>query len=359
MKIVKFNEKQREEIINESINILKSDGLVVFPSDTVYGLLADTSNEKAIKKLIKFKNRPAGKPISVFVDSFLMLKKYVYLNKKQETILKNILPGCFTVILPSKHKTSFLLESEKGTLGIRLVKYQLIIDLVKKFGKAITATSANLGGKSPHYSIESFLKQIPKGKLELIDLVIDAGKLPRNKPSTVINLTEEEIKILREGDVKFTQTKIFTSTTEEETKKIAKKVIKFLLNYKNYKKIKKSLTLLLKGELGVGKTIFTKGIGEYFNIKNIISPSFVIYYQYPLKSNFFKNFYHFDFFNIKEKDELNYLGLEKILKEKNLIIIEWGEKAGEIIELLKKKSNIVWLEFSYLNNNQRKIVVKV
>lgn len=352
--IIKFQEKEKEKIINYSAEILRKGGLIVFPSDTVYGLLAKADDKQAVKKLIFFKNRPPGKPISIFVSNFLMLKKYVTVAKNQEQLLKEILPGPFTIILPSKHKVCLLLESEKKTLGVRLTKFNLINQLVEKLEKPLTATSANLSGQPPHYSIESFFKKTPKNKLALIDLIIDYGKLPKNKPSTVIDLSSEEIKILRQGDIKFTQKLSFISKSEEETKKIAQKII----NVFSRKNINKSIILLLKGELGVGKTVFTKGIGEFFNINNIVSPSFVTYYEYFINSDTFKKLYHFDFYNIKEKEEFKYLGLEKIFREKNLIIIEWGEKAGDLVRFFEKRSKIVLIEFNYLTENKRKIEVK-
>ncbi|MGB9707292.1 MAG: L-threonylcarbamoyladenylate synthase, partial [Microgenomates group bacterium] len=181
-------EKIKVGVINKALKILKQQGLIVFPSDTVYGLLTDATSCQAVKKLIAFKDRPAGKPISVFVDSFSMLKNIVYVNKKQEKILKSILPGPFTVILKSKKKVCPLLESEEGTLGVRLIKYDLVNELVKHFKKPLTATSANISGHPPCHSIKSFLNQIPKNKRQLIDLIIDIGQLPKNKPSTVIDL---------------------------------------------------------------------------------------------------------------------------------------------------------------------------
>ena len=157
------------------ITVLKKGGLVVFPSDTVYGLLTDATNETAVKKLIQFKNRPWGKPISVFVDSFLRLEKLAEVDKKQLALLKNILPGPFTVILKSKKQVCNLLESEKQTLGLRFPHFSLVTDLVKAYGKPLTATSANLSGQSPHYSVESLLKTLPKQKKELLDLIVDMG----------------------------------------------------------------------------------------------------------------------------------------------------------------------------------------
>lgn len=351
MKIVKSDDKN---IIEKTGKVLRQSGLVIFPSDTVYGALVDATDEKAVKKLISFKSRPPGKAISVFVSSFKMIDNFVEVNKKQNEMLQEILPGPFTIILPSKHKTSRLLESEKGTLGVRLPSYQLINQLSHKYGKAITATSANLSGRAPHYSVESLLWALTESKKQLIDLVVDAGKLPRNKPSTIIDLSLPKIKILRQGEIIFKDSRTFISVSPNQTKEIAKLLISRWLK----KNLTKPLIFIIQGELGVGKTVFVKGVGDYLGVKNIISPSFVIYYEYPVSGNLISRLVHIDLYNIEESDEFKYLGLEKYLKDKNLLCFEWGEKTGEILNLLQKKGKIIYINMKYINEQKREISVK-
>ncbi len=202
MKTIKLKTNNINQVINNTITTLKSNGLVIFPSDTVYGLLCDAESSKAVQKLILFKNRPPGKAISVFCD-FKLINKLVKINKQQQEIIKEILPGPFTVIIPSRHIVNKLLESEKECLGIRIPSFQMINRLIQEYGKPLTATSANLAGRSPHYSVSSLFSEISKKQADLIDLIVDAGTLPRNKPSTVVDLTLPSIKILSQGDVNF------------------------------------------------------------------------------------------------------------------------------------------------------------
>jgi len=351
VKIIDLKKNNQPEIINKVIEVLLKGGLVIFPSDTVYGALVDATNELAVKKLIAFKNRPPGKAISVFMADFEMMKRYVKVRTGRDLSLQNLLPGPFTIILKSKHTVGnknvcSLLESEKGTLGVRIPQYQLINQLIQKFGKPVTATSANLANRSPHYSVKTLLSELPKNKQKLIDLIIDVGQLPRNKPSTVVDLTEPEIKILRKGDVDFLKTKKIVSKSKEETKQIAKNVGNVYMRcVKN-----KPLVFIIEGELGVGKTVFVKGLGESLGIKNIISPTFVIYYQYG-------NFYHFDLYRIQDKEEFKYLEIEKLLRPGNILTFEWGEKAGEIYDLLKSKGKIVYVKMKYVNKNSRKLEI--
>ncbi len=344
MKTIKVSEKT----IGEAIEVLKSGGLVIFPSDTVYGLLVDATNDKAVEKLTTFKSRPAGKPISVFVNEKL-LEEVIEIGEKQRQILESLLPGPFTVILKSKRYTSNLLESEKGTLGIRIPDYKLINDLVEKFGKPITATSANISGRAPYHSVESLLKQLSENKRQLIDLVVDAGKLPRNKPSTIVDLTTPQIRILRRGDIVFKEVQTLRSDSPVQTQRIARNLLR------NQQVTNKPLIFIIEGDLGVGKTIFVKGLGKSLGAKDIISPTFVVYYEYPIKTG---KLVHIDLYNLTEDEEFKHLGLEQYLKPGNILAFEWGEKAGKIFKTLKQKGNVIHIEMKYLSNKQREIKVK-
>ena len=353
MKKIYLTEKNWSEVFKTTKKILNRSGLVVFPSDTVYGLLVDAQNEDAIKKLINFKNRPPGKPISVFVD-WSFIDDLVEISSFQEKILKNILPGPFTIVLKSKGKVNPLLESERKTLGIRIPDYQLINQLIKKINKPVTATSANLSGKAPYYCVESLLNQLPENKKNLIDLIIDVGKLPRNKPSTVVDLVEEKIKIVRQGDLVFHKINHYVSKSANETNKIAQFVLKKILE----RDFKKALVFIIEGEIGVGKTIFVKGIGESLGINNVISPSFVIMYEYEIKHSKIEKLIHLDLYNVEEKEEFKYLKIDHYLAPRNLLAIEWGEKVGEIFDLLKEKGEIVYVKIKYESEKERIIEVK-
>ncbi len=353
MKIIKLKKLGPDKTtVGVALEVLKKGGLVVSPSDTVYGLLADATNKEAIEKLIAFKERPPGKPISIFVSDFNMLAKYVKIKENQVRLLKQLLPGPFTVVLDSRHQVINLLESEKGTLGVRIPDFKFIIDLVCQSGRPVTATSANLSNSPPHYQIETLMKELPRAKKDLLDLVIDMGKLPRNKPSTVVDLTEPKIKIIREGDIITANERVYTTTSPLQTKKVAQYVLK-----KNLNSLDKPLVFIIEGELGVGKTVFAQGLGEYLDIKNIISPSYVIYYEYNIKNPRFRKFAHFDLYNVQETEELEHLGIDNYLKKGNVLVFEWGERAGEIYERLQRRAKIIRVKLEYLNERERRVII--
>ena len=196
--------------------------MVLFPSDTVYILAVDSTNPVAVQKLLAFKNRWVGKAISVAVCDIDMAKKYVKLSDDTEKLYNRLLPGPFTVVSKGLHNTSAGIEAENGTLGIRIPNSEFILKLVKYLNVPITATSANLSGRTPNYSVTSLLNTLSQKKKDMLDLIVDAGKLPKNLPSTVIDATESELKILRRGDLITANSTSLVSTSEIETGKIAK-----------------------------------------------------------------------------------------------------------------------------------------
>ncbi len=356
LKIVNYDIRITVKIITSSdsttiqtcMAALDRGELLVLPSDTVYGLAVDATNKQAVQKLINFKRRPVGKAISIYVKDLEDAKTYVEISEKQQNTLEQILPGPFTIVLTSKGITVPELE-EKGTLGIRMPQFSFINELVKAYKKPITATSANISGDSPHYSIESLLKSLSHDRQQMLDLIVDHGKLPFNKPSTVIDLSTHEIKTLRAGDLSLTQLKSAHTHTQEETAQFAKEVFKELVIED------KPLVILLEGELGAGKTIFVKAIAETLGLHDVDSPSYVIFNEYDIAQN--KKFIHFDLYNILDTNEYQYLHIDTYLKPGNILCFEWGDKAEEIYSLLKERSTIVFVKIEYINSTERNIEV--
>jgi L-threonylcarbamoyladenylate synthase len=356
MKITPFSDYQTPAGKQEIIECLKKGGVVVFPSDTVYGLLCDASNPEAVSKLLAFKDRPPGKAISIFVTDISMMDEYCEVPPEKRDMLLTMLPGSYTVVLDSKHKLDTRLESETGTLGTRWIAFEPVRELMYTYGKPVTATSANLGGHSPHYSAKSFLNDLPKKKEEYIDIVVDAGELPHNKPSTVIDFTTQELKILRLGDKVAKNTVFHSSLSAQATYDLGHGVIGDLVVDNEDKD---RIVLILKGDLGAGKTQFTKGVASYLGIDNITSPTFVVYYEYDIEnSGPFKKLYHFDLYNIQSEGEFEHLGIEEILKEKAIICIEWGERLGDHFERFKENAAVELIEIEHVDQNTRKIAIK-
>ena len=368
MKIIDIKNNYKETI-KKTAKVILAGGLVVFPSDTIYILAVDPTNEIGVKKLLAFKNRWAGKAISIAVLDTKMALEYVVLNENGKNIYSSLLPGPFTIVSEGKHKVVLGIEAENGTLGIRIPDNKFIHDLIKITKNPITATSANLSGRTPNYSVESFLRPLSKKKKNMIDLIVNAGKLPRNKPSTVIDATESEIKILRRGDLIARNSTSLISKSEKETEKIAE----FLL-HKYFKPTLPSLkkggknkpfVFLLSGDLGCGKTVFSRKIGHLLGVKEkITSPTFVIYNEYEtlcptdisLKKGDFKLFLHMDLYKITAEKDLEEIKFLDMFAKNTLSCIEWPENMGEkYLEKLKNITTVISINFEYLDEKTREI----
>ena len=354
-------EKEYPKAIRRAAEVIGQGGLVIFPSDTVYILAVDPTNQKATDKLLSFKNRWAGKAISVAVFDKKMAEEYVELSDNALGIYTNLLPGPFTIVSQGKHKMAKGIEAENGTLGIRIPDNKYIHDLVAILKKPVTATSANLSGRTPNYSIASFMRPLSRKKKDMIDLVVDAGKLPKNKPSTVIDAVEPEIKILRRGDLIVGERQRLISRSEKETEKIAEFLLnKFLNDNEN-----KPLVFGLSGELGCGKTVFSRRIGHLLGVKEkITSPTFVIYNEYSISPNpsltrgeqNINKFLHFDLYRLGNKYEFEEIKFLELFEKEAVACIEWPENMGEeYMEKLKEKVNYIPVNFKYVDSETREI----
>ncbi len=356
MRVVKYIRSQEEKILEESCEVLRKDGIVIFPSDTVYGLLGNALSSKVVDKVIAFKERPPGKPISIFLSDLDEIKKWVKINEKKLLLLKIILPGPFTVILPTKDKVVKKLESEDDGLGIRVPDYPLITKLVRKCGFPLTATSANLHGERNVYNVTSFIKTLSQKKRRLIELVVDRGRLPRNKPSTVMELMDDNLQTLRKGDLTLEKEKQFLSKSESETQYFADRLISQKVELCKGR----AIVFVISGELGAGKTVFVKGASEAVGLKSdeIISPSYVVFYEYGISLKDYKRMYHFDLFFVRNKEELVNLEIEKFVEKGNILFFEWGKKLR--ISSLRRmiKESCAWLvTIEVVSEDRRKITI--
>jgi L-threonylcarbamoyladenylate synthase len=352
MKIMKLSKEKEREIIKEFIKTLERGGLVIYPTETCYGAGVDATNKEAVEKILKYKTKRLGKAISVAVADKKMAEEYVELNEIANNIYDNYLPGPITVVSKSKGKVAKKVEADDKTLGIRIPKYPLILKIVEKFSKPITSTSANVSYRKTPYSIDDILKNTSKKQQRLIDLIIDAEELPRNKPSTVINTVLNEMKILRQGDVELKNIKFFVSNSENQTKGLAKEILK-----RNRKFGKKPIIFALQGELGTGKTQFVKGSAGYLQIKkNVVSPTFILVREYDFEASKKKlKLFHIDTYRMFDEKELLDLRFKEMLNQPNVIAIEWAEKVSKIVRKSKNKADIIWMKFKYLSQNKRQI----
>lgn len=196
MRILKNSSKNFKEITKS----IKKGEVIICPTDTIYGLIVDAQNKKAVKKVFKIKKRKKQKALPIFVKDVKMAERLALINEEQKFFLKKVWPGKTTVILKRRRSCGLpeILFGGAETVGLRIPKYRLVNILTKETNLPLTGTSANISGKAGSNEIKKVLNQF-KGQKFQPDLVIDAGNLKKNKPSAVVDLTGPNSKILRTG----------------------------------------------------------------------------------------------------------------------------------------------------------------
>jgi L-threonylcarbamoyladenylate synthase len=182
------------------ISVLKDGGIVLFPTDTIYGLGVDATNAEAVQRLQKLKGRPERKPISIMVSDMTMAEKYAMVTPLAKKLSEKFLPGKITLVLEAKDTLPQELTAGTGTVGIRIPNQPTALQMVKDFGKPITATSANIADMPTLNSVSEILKQFGS-KSDMIYHIIDEGVLVPSGPSTVVDVRGEKPIVLREGAI--------------------------------------------------------------------------------------------------------------------------------------------------------------
>jgi len=203
MRILKVNPenlRESEEAVIEAAKVMLAGGMIVFPTDTVYGLGCDATDEIALRRIFKVKKRLQKKPLSIIVRDIAMAKKVAFIDRRLERALNVVWPGALTVILWRRHKLPEVLTSGQETIGLRIPDYKLTYLLSENMGRPYVATSANISDEPATTKISQVLKYFEKSYLKP-DLVLDAGDLKCCEPSTVLDLTAAKPKIVRIGPV--------------------------------------------------------------------------------------------------------------------------------------------------------------
>ena len=317
-------------VIAETVAVLKAGGLVVYPTETTYGLGVDATNPVAVNKLLKYKSRRQGKPLSIAVSNPQMAEKFVAINHQAQAIYSSLLPGPVTIVSKGLGKVAPGVESEFGSLGVRWSSFPLVTNILEAFGQPITATSANASGKARPYSIDRLLDRLSTHQKSLIGLVLDAGKLPKNPPSTVIDTTLSTPVVMRAGGTKIDVKQNIVTESENETKQLAGKIVlKHLNDLTNT-----GLVIGLDGELGTGKTIFAKGVAQFLQINQpITSPTYTYINQYNFSRHQTQGtFYHIDAWKVDQPELTQKLEIESLLKPNNVLVIEWFDQLSDYLE---------------------------
>lgn len=337
---------------------LTAGDLLIYPTETTYGIGVDATNQEAVLKLLRYKARREGKPLSIAVTDEKMAALYVSINEEAHKLYQNFLPGPITVISAVKKREAKPLAtgiaSERATVGVRIPKHPLILEIIKAYGKPITATSANASYKKRPYNVSDILENISDRQKKLIGLILDAGQLPRNEPSTVVDTTRTQPTVLRQGDIKLSKATTTITQSEKETRCLGSSLASQYLHCL----AEKSLIFALVGEMGAGKTQFTKGIAEKLTIdKQITSPTYAIAAEYIFKSHTLtKKLIHIDTWRLSEEKELENIGFTSMVDSLNVIAIEWADKFANTLTLYADEAKIIWVKLAYGKTPNERII---
>lgn len=178
--------------------IIKNGGIVVFPTETVYGIGTNGLDKNAVEKLYKIKERPLNKPISLLVSDFEMIEKVAKnITEVEYRLMQKFFPGPLTIILNKKDIVPDILTSGGNTVGIRMPKEEITRKFIEYAGVPIAAPSANISGKPSGTNLQEIIQEF-EGK---VDYFIDGGKSKIGISSTIVKVIDEIPYILREGSI--------------------------------------------------------------------------------------------------------------------------------------------------------------
>lgn len=191
--------------IQEALSILQSGGVVAHATETCYGLACDLRNPDAVSKLFAIKGRPPGMPVSALFASIDHAKAYMEWNDLAEQLATEHLPGPLTIILRLRADAPYNIfpnpsPKPNPTVGLRLSPHPTAQSLVLRFGSPLSTTSANVHGRPNPYSIDDLKEQFQDGTVQP-DLVLDDGKLEEHDASTVVDVSDGTLHVLRKGDI--------------------------------------------------------------------------------------------------------------------------------------------------------------
>lgn len=197
--------------IKEPAEIIKKGGIVIFPTETVYGIGVNGLDEKAVKKLYDIKQRPLNKPISLLVSDMNMVNEIAQdITELEYKLMEKFFPGPFTIVLKKKNNVSDIVTAGQDTVGIRMPSGEIARKLIEYAKVPIATPSANISGKPSGTNLDEIMEDFD-GK---VDYFIDGGDSKLGIASTIVKVVDGIPYILRQGTI-----------TKEQIEEIAGKVI--------------------------------------------------------------------------------------------------------------------------------------
>ncbi len=189
-----------DETLKEAIKLLGEGKLIVFPTETVYGIAADATNDDAVEALYKIKRRDQNKPLQILIQDAITARSYGIFNMRADILTQYYWPGPLTLILrkqPDSIISRNINKSGVDTYGLRVPDHPIPLEIIKLFKAPLAATSANLSGDKGAINAEEARKAVGKN----VSLIIDGGSSTAGIGSTVLDISTDNPKLLREGSI--------------------------------------------------------------------------------------------------------------------------------------------------------------
>lgn len=184
-----------QDEIDKLAEILKNDGVISVPTDTVYGVCARMNSKKAYENLIKVKKRPINKAFPIMCADESQIKEIAVVDKRAEELIRKFMPGPITLILYKKPNQPDYINNGKNTIAVRMATSDVLKKLIQKTQSPLFMSSANQSGEPTCTTIEEITQKCPK-----LDGIME-GKIIFNQGSTIVDCTLEQIKIIRKGPI--------------------------------------------------------------------------------------------------------------------------------------------------------------
>jgi len=189
--------------IQEIVDALEQGAVIVFPTETSYGIGCDATNSKTVERVIETKQREANKGLPVLLPSIESIDKYIIVPPKAEMLIEKYWPGPLNIVAEVRDDSPISTWCTKGGMQAgRVSSHPFIMELMKTFKKPLVATSANISGDGSTYSALNVIKQFEEEDLQP-DIIVDGGDLPENPASTMARFLGENIEVIRFGKIIF------------------------------------------------------------------------------------------------------------------------------------------------------------
>jgi L-threonylcarbamoyladenylate synthase len=175
-------------------------GVIIYPTDTVYGLGADATNPAAVARVRTIKGRDADKPILAMVRDIAMLEEYAVLTPMAQVLARALLPGPLTLVLTQRGEGLNPVAQVDGSVGFRIPNHPTCRALMEHIDRPVTSTSVNKSGLPQPHTLPAMLAQLGE-HVDLIDQILDEGPLTPSPASTIVDARGDEPRILREGPI--------------------------------------------------------------------------------------------------------------------------------------------------------------